>query len=101
MSEYGKKVLGPICLIETGPGKPVEYEYGLLWLIYVLLRGLAAYCFRLLGVPGVQDWAGRTLRKKWDPSILLSLEENLGQAARQASACTTTENHRYLGALRS
>ena len=34
------------------PGKPVAYNYGLLWLIYGLLWGILAHYFRLLGVPG-------------------------------------------------
>ena len=33
------------------PGKPVAYNYGLLWLIYGLLWGVVACCFRLLGFP--------------------------------------------------
>ena len=28
-------------------------KYGLLWLIYGLLYGIVACCFRLLGVPGI------------------------------------------------
>ena len=34
------------------PGKPVAYNYGLLWLLYGLLWGIVAYYFGLLGFPG-------------------------------------------------
>ena len=34
------------------PGKPVAYNSGLLWLIYGLLYGIVACCFRLLGFSG-------------------------------------------------
>ena len=34
------------------PGEPVDYNYGLLWLIYGLLWGIVACYFGLLGVPG-------------------------------------------------
>ena len=37
-----------LCML---PGKPVAYNYGLLWLIYGLLWGIVANCFWLLGVP--------------------------------------------------
>ena len=36
----------------TYPGKPVAYNYGLLWLLYGLLWGIVAYYYGLLGVPG-------------------------------------------------
>ena len=39
----------PILLL---PGRPVAYNSGLLWLIYGLLWGVLACCFRLLGFPG-------------------------------------------------
>ena len=34
------------------PGKPVAYNFGLLWIYYGLLWDIVAYYFGLLGVPG-------------------------------------------------
>ena len=33
-------------------GKPIAFNYGLLWLLYGLLGGIVACWFWLLGVPG-------------------------------------------------
>ena len=64
-------------LAETKPGKPVACNYGLLWLIYGLLWGLVACCFRLLGVPGTffvsglpaEEFTGSTMVASVDPII--------------------------------
>ena len=35
------------------PGKPVAWNFGLLWIYYGLLYGIVACSFGLLGVPGI------------------------------------------------
>ena len=48
------------------PGKPVAYNYGLLWLIYGLLYGIVtASCFRLLGFPGLYNYNHPEVDRIW------------------------------------